>query len=839
MKTNLRLLLSGIMLGGVLFVCSSANAQIDYSENFDGEIDWELIDFYEDEDAYEIPCAGTDALFTNLYDLGFFGTYEAEMVSPSIGTSDGNPVILSYQYKLLDYNDGETPVNPTQNEGDWGFFTVYYATSSDGPWTAIETVNPQNHTEAASCATRTVIFTPPMDADIYLRIYAELGDSSNDFLIYIDEITAEQTEDVDCDGAPAAATATASLSEACLNDNVTLSFTPGYLVQGLSYQWQSSTNGTDFEDVAIGGDMPTYTTMQSADMWYRVMVTCDESGESTPSSSVLVESTGQLCYCEMNFTGQVEPITFVSFAGLENESDPEVDGSPANEDFTELEPAEVELGETYEITLEGNTNDSSEIGYENYFAVYIDFNQDGDFTDDGELLEMGFITGSTGEDGVELTGDITIPEDAMVGTTRMRIVKHWYDPELEFPAYLDEPCGDENNEYGQAEDYLINISAPAEMPTFDYYNLQWPATATITQGESATVYAQAYEPEVTPGAGAGEGVMAWIGVSTEDTDPATWDEEAWMVSEYNAASDGNNDEFMLAIGADLPVGTYYYAARWQLEDGPYSYGGFQGAWGEEGVVNGVLTVNCAEIDVPDTEGTMQTFCGDAEAGDLDADANMEGGEVVWYDAETEGNALTEDYELEDGMVYYVAQVVGSCESARVGITVEITEVEEPLAESPQVFEGEPGFTVINLYEEVEVDAGGTITWYTTEEDAEDGANPIDVNDMVSEGIYYVTQTIDGCESDPTAVEVQMVLDVKGFAGGTFTYYPNPVKDVLTLSYTEVITHVEVFNMLGQKVMDTAPGQDSALIDLSSLANAAYTVKVSAGETSKTIKIIKQ
>jgi hypothetical protein len=164
---------------------------------------------------------------------------------------------------------------------------------------------------------------------------------------------------------------------------------------------------------------------------------------------------------------------------------------------------------------------------------------------------------------------------------------------------------------------------------------------------------------------------------------------------------------------------------------------------------------------------------------------------------------------------------------------------QPIADSPQIFEGEPGFTVISLYEDVEVDAEGIIIWYATEEGAEDGENPIDVNDMVSAGIYYVTQTIDGCESDPATVEVQMVLDAKDFAADTFTYYPNPVKDVLTLFYTQAITHVEVFNMLGQKVLEAAPGQDLARVDLSSLANAAYTVKVSVGEASKTIRVIKQ
>ena len=100
------------------------------------------------------------------------------MVSPSIGTSVGTEITLTYQYKLLEY-DSDTPTVPVQNADNWGFFEVYYSPSPTGPFTLLETVDPTNHVESADCATRTVTFTPPAGSEVYIYVYAELDDFSN------------------------------------------------------------------------------------------------------------------------------------------------------------------------------------------------------------------------------------------------------------------------------------------------------------------------------------------------------------------------------------------------------------------------------------------------------------------------------------------------------------------------------------------------------------------------------------------------------------------------------------------------------------------------------------
>ncbi|MDR6966717.1 arginine repressor [Flavobacterium arsenatis] len=83
------------------------------------------------------------------------------------------------------------------------------------------------------------------------------------------------------------------------------------------------------------------------------------------------------------------------------------------------------------------------------------------------------------------------------------------------------------------------------------------------------------------------------------------------------------------------------------------------------------------------------------------------------------------------------------------------------------------------------------------------------------------------------------LDTGTFNSNTFAYYPNPVKDILNLSYDKNITKVAVYNVLGQEIMVRNTASNQSQIDMSSLASETYLVKVTADNAEKTIKVIKQ
>ncbi|MGK4568941.1 T9SS type A sorting domain-containing protein [Flavobacterium sp. 3HN19-14] len=71
------------------------------------------------------------------------------------------------------------------------------------------------------------------------------------------------------------------------------------------------------------------------------------------------------------------------------------------------------------------------------------------------------------------------------------------------------------------------------------------------------------------------------------------------------------------------------------------------------------------------------------------------------------------------------------------------------------------------------------------------------------------------------------------------YYPNPVKNVLNLTYAQSISNVAVYNLLGQKVLENTVNANTAKVDMSGLSAGSYVVKVTADNQTKSIKVIKE
>ncbi|MDR6969141.1 hypothetical protein J2X31_003168 [Flavobacterium arsenatis] len=88
-------------------------------------------------------------------------------------------------------------------------------------------------------------------------------------------------------------------------------------------------------------------------------------------------------------------------------------------------------------------------------------------------------------------------------------------------------------------------------------------------------------------------------------------------------------------------------------------------------------------------------------------------------------------------------------------------------------------------------------------------------------------------------EIDPELSNGGFDSNRFSFYPNPVKEVLNLSYDQNITSVSVYNILGQEVIASKFNSNSAQINTSNLSTGSYIVKVYSENQTKTIKIIKE
>lgn len=213
----------------------------------------------------------------------------------------------------------------------------------------------------------------------------------------------------------------------------------------------------------------------------------------------------------------------------------------------------------------------------------------------GYGVESGVWISTASGDPIANPGDFTLLFDILGNATE----DVWTEHVENLDSYAGQTIYIAFKYVGDFEDelYIDDFSIePAPTDTLDYYNLQWPANGTINAGDTFDVYAQAYEAGLTDvTSGQAPGIEAWIGYSTSDTDPsgAGW---TWIAANFNTEV-GNNDEYMLNLGAAIfTPGTYYYASRWSLNSGPYTYGGYNtgagdGAWDGTDDVSGVLTVN--------------------------------------------------------------------------------------------------------------------------------------------------------------------------------------------------------------------------------------------------------
>ncbi len=176
-------------------------------------------------------------------------------------------------------------------------------------------------------------------------------------------------------------------------------------------------------------------------------------------------------YCAPTYSGwavnePAEPITLVQFgtgAGSINNSSSAIVSTttPRYEDFSSIS-MNVQRGQSYVLKIKGNTNGN----FTNYFTIYFDWNGDGVFSNSTPANAAAqqvltnqpekhqhttAIVNSTGLDNVEMVYTVNIPNDAVLGSTRMRIVKNMNAPS---PA----PCANPFFPRGQVEDYTLNIT---------------------------------------------------------------------------------------------------------------------------------------------------------------------------------------------------------------------------------------------------------------------------------------------------------------------------------------------------------------------------------------------
>ena len=196
-----------------------------------------------------------------------------------------------------------------------------------------------------------------------------------------------------------------------------------------------------------------------------------------------------------------------------------------------------------------------------------------------------------------------------------------------------------------------------------------------------------------------------------------------------------------------------------------------------------------------------TICG------FEVMANVEIGqqpnaELIWYVNETTPQPMNGNSQVYDG-TYYVSQRVGICESTRTAITFIVNEV------LPQPTASSQSFCTSAVVSDLVVTGaeGAIFRWF-------DSATSTDVltdNEPLSNGTYYVSQELNGCESNRKAISVQIIntaapqianmsicqgttiaeVEIPATTGVTYKWYVSPTA-ITALPATTMLTNGTYF-----------------------------------------------
>ncbi|MGJ8661007.1 MAG: GEVED domain-containing protein, partial [Bacteroidota bacterium] len=337
----------------------------------------------------------------------------------------GNNQYPSATYAAPTTNGATTTVSTCSYQGEFGlvsgFLTTNIYTINFSISSYITVFNSSN--VAVAYGPSPLSFTPPVNGTYKCQWNTPTGCGSQ---------SGCQTSSVTlvgpafpCSNPASAGTATSSPAGACPGQSINLGLTGNSAGTGLTYQWQSSTNGTTYNDI-VGATAANYSLVQSVNTYYQCIVTCS-SGTPVTSTPVQVNMNSFLnCYCNSASTYIYdEEIYNVTLGSLNNSSTCGSTGGPgstinAYSDYTNSTPAvaipNLTQGFSYPLSVEIGTCGGN---YSNMTKVWIDYNQNGVFTDPGEEVYVS----STYTSGPHFeTGTIVIPTTALTGNTRMRVI---------------------------------------------------------------------------------------------------------------------------------------------------------------------------------------------------------------------------------------------------------------------------------------------------------------------------------------------------------------------------------------------------------------------------------
>lgn len=485
-------------------------------------------------------------------------------------------------------------------------------------------------------------------------------------------------------------------------------------------------------------------------------------------------------------TNKTTPITSFEIEGVNiKNSDPST--TTYYEDFTST-TFDLKAGQTYKAKVKG-VNGSSYAA--DTYTLFFDWNQNGILDEENEIIHEGYLFGSNGVDGKVGEFEFTVPENAVNGNTRLRILK--VESNTTYSMYWPSGSCGYYMTNGQVEDYTIAIT-----------NGVTPPNCTLNCPDDITVKAT-------------EGVDNAIVNYELDFDCAPVNGNCETVYPSNNFEFGlpNSQFTLLANDFDIPEGGAPVKITQIVPNFiKYSYGADIKLYKDNNGVPGDLITSFENV----------TYTSQTEIGE-------QGGNKVYEVVIDLPNAV----EVSSGKYWVVLNAQGPLISWESKSTI-TTKNSQTSSDGGQTWTSQNADGVFKVVYECQQDPSDD-TEVVLVSGLESGSKFPVGKTVVTHNLVYKGVVIDTCSFIVTVNETTMNVDEVN--KNKIAFFPNPVEDILNVSYDKRINQISVFDIAGKKVFHKTIKANASKVDLSNLASGIYIVKAEVEGDVKTFKIIKK
>ncbi|TLX27302.1 T9SS type A sorting domain-containing protein [Chryseobacterium indologenes] len=367
---------------------------------------------------------------------------------PAGVTANGKKIDISFQFTTTPYSTGDSI---------GGVINVEYSTDNGTTYVPVGSPITLSST-AQTCVpfTGTIPESANINGNFKLRIQT-VGSSGTtfDFYSFIDKVVIKQ----EVTAPPACTTISAPVTGATgtsVRQQITWAATAGS--EGYKVKIGTTPGGSN---IYTGTTINTFHTPASTETFpqnttlYATVTPTNSLGDATGCTEISFTTGANpfAPYCSpLLARSSVFPISNVVLSDMTNASSTTSNTGSGHENFIS-KIATVARGSSYPLTLTATGAGANRFG----FTVFIDWNQNGSFSDPGESY---FVTsdfaGGTGNT-VTVNKTIAVPATAALGNTRMRVKYQFNSSSTSVRTELSDPCSDVNE--GQVEDYTIKVDA--------------------------------------------------------------------------------------------------------------------------------------------------------------------------------------------------------------------------------------------------------------------------------------------------------------------------------------------------------------------------------------------